>query len=307
MKYLIIGAGGTGGSIAGFLAKAGFDVTLIARGAHLGAIQDKGLRLETTSMGTFCVFPTACSMEEYHDSPDVIFICVKGYSLAQTIPFIRHIAHQNTVVIPVLNIYGTGSVVQKELPHLLVCDGCIYIVAHIEEAGTIRQMSDIFRVVFGVRDAKEYRAILETVAHDLTTSHIRAIVSSNIQKDALQKFSFVSPMAACGAYLDINAGGMQHEGSARELFKKLIAEVDTLAKAMGIDFGMDIVNKNLTILDALAPTASTSMQRDLMLKKESEIDGLIFEVVRLAHTYNVELPWYTKIAQAFGCNISKKL
>ena len=83
--------------------------------------------------------------------------------------------------------------------------------------------------------------------------------------------------------------------------------MDTLAKAMGIDFGMDIVNKNLTILDALAPTASTSMQRDLMLKKESEIDGLIFEVVRLAHTYNVELPWYTKIAQAFGCNISKKL
>lgn len=299
MKYLVIGAGGTGGSIAGFMAKAGFDVSLIARGKHLEAIQDKGLRLETTSLGAFSVFPKAYDMESYEDAPDVIFNCVKGYSLSSTIPFIRKVAHEKTMVIPVLNLYGTGGVLQKALPELLVCDGCIYIAAQIKESGVIAQTGDIFRVVFGERESNTHREILENVADDLGKSGIRAIVSENIKRDALQKFSFVSPMAACGAYYDVNADAMQKEGVERELFKTLISEIDLLAKAMGIDFNTNIVEKNLAILDALLPSASTSMQRDLKAGGESEMDGLLFEVVRLVQKHGVNLPAYTQVAQKF--------
>lgn len=299
LKYAVLGAGGTGGSIAGFLAKAGFDVSLIARGKHLEAIQTKGLSLETTRLGTFSVFPKAYDMEAYNDAPDVIFVCVKGYSLAQTIPFIRKVAHQNTVVIPVLNIYGTGESMQKVLPDLLVCDGCIYIAAQIKSAGVISQTGDIFRVVFGEREPKTHCKVLEKVAEDLNESGIRAIVSENIKRDALQKFSFVSPMAACGAYYDVNADAMQKEGAPRELFKALISEIDLLAKAMGIDFNTNIVEKNLAILDALLPSASTSMQRDLKAGGESEMDGLLFEVLRLATKHGVSLPAYTHVAQKF--------
>ncbi len=299
MKYLVIGAGGTGGSIAGFMAKAGFDVSLIARGKHLEAIQDKGLRLETTSLGAFSVFPKAYDMESYEDAPDVIFNCVKGYSLSSTIPFIHKVAHEKTVVIPILNLYGTGGVLQKALPELLVCDGCIYIAAQIKEVGVIAQTGDIFRVVFGERESNTHRKILEKVADDLGKSDIRAILSENIRRDALQKFSFVSPMAACGAYYDVNADAMQKEGVERELFKALISEIDLLAKAMGIDFNTNLVEKNLAILDALLPSASTSMQRDLKAGGESEMDGLLFEVVRLAQKHGVSLPAYTQVAQKF--------
>jgi 2-dehydropantoate 2-reductase len=301
MKYLIMGAGGTGGSIAGFMTKAGFNVSVIARGKHLEAIQEKGLRLETTRLGTFSVFPKAYDMEAYDDVPDVIFNCVKGYSLDATIPFIRKVVHEKTVVIPILNLYGTGGVLQKALPNLLVCDGCIYIAAQIKEAGVICQTGDIFRVVFGVRELREHRDSLHEVARDLNTSGIRGILSENIKRDALLKFSFVSPMAACGAHYDVDAGGMQQEGEPRALFKKLIGEITLLAKAMGIAFEGDIVEKNLTILDALLPTASTSMQRDLKAGGESEMDGLLFEVVRLAQKYGVSLPTYTHVAQKLGC------
>jgi len=300
MKYLIIGAGGTGGSIAGFMTKAGFDVSLIARGKHLEAIQDKGLRLETTSLGAFSVFPKAYDMESYDDAPDVIFNCVKGYSLDSTIAFMRKVAHKNTVVIPILNLYGTGGVLQKALPELLVCDGCIYIAAQIKVAGIIVQTGDIFRVVFGVRELSEHRDSLHEIARDLNSSGIRGILSENIKRDALLKFSFVSPMAACGAYYDVDAGGMQQEGEPRERFKTLIGEIDLLAKAMGIDFERGIVEKNLAILDALLPTASTSMQRDLKAGGESEMDGLLFEVLRLGKTHGVNLPAYTQVAQKFG-------
>ena len=68
---------------------------------------------------------------------------------------------------------------------------------------------------------------------------------------------------------------------------------------MGIDFNTNLVEKNLAILDALLPSASTSMQRDLKAGGESEMDGLLFEVVRLAQKHGVSLPAYTQVAQKF--------
>ena len=301
MKYLVMGAGGTGGSIGAFMTEAGKDVTVIARGKHLEAIQKNGLKMETTCKGNYTVYPMkACDMDHYNEQADVIFVCVKGYSLEDTIPFIKKAAHHDTVVIPVLNIYGTGGKMQEQLPDILVTDGCIYIAAEIKEPGIILQKGDIFRIVYGVRNEEEYQPVLEQVAADLKDSGIEGIVSDNIKRDALQKFAYISPMAACGAYYDINAFAAQQEGKARDTFVALTQEIVSLAQAMGITFSIDIVETNLKILDSLSPTTSTSMQRDLRQGKNSEIDGLIFEVVRLGRKYNVPVPNYEIIAQKFG-------
>lgn len=301
MKYCIIGAGGTGGSIAAFMSEAGKDVTVIARGKHLEMMQQHGLHMQTPSKGEYTVYPIkAYAMDAYHEQPDVILVCVKGYSLDEAIAFIQSVAHKDTIVIPILNIYGTGGALQKKLPHLLVTDGCIYIAAEIKEAGSILQAGDIFRVVFGVRNPSEYRVSLEEVAKDLNESGIRAIISDNIQRDALQKFSFVSPMAASGAYFDVDAGLMQKEGEPRATFVALIKEIDLLAHALKIEFNVDIVEKNLAMLDSLSPNASTSMLRDIRQGKNSEIDGLVYEVVRLGQAYHVPTPMYAKVAEKFG-------
>lgn len=297
MKYLVIGAGGTGGCIGAYMTEAGKDVTLIARGAHLKAMQEKGLRMETTKKGNYTVNPIkATDMEHYTEQADVIFVCVKGYSLDDTVPFIKKAAKKDTVVIPILNIYGTGSRLQEQLPDLLVTDGCIYIASEIKEPGCIWQNGDIFRVVYGVREASEYRPVLETVKKDLEDAGITAILSDNIRRDALQKFSYVSPAAACGQYYDAKAGRMQEPGEVRDMFAALIGEIDTLAEAMGLHFEVDVVKTNLDILDALTPEASTSMQRDIKAGKSSEIDGLIYEVVRMGQRYGVKLPTYEKVA-----------
>ena len=299
MEYLIIGAGGTGGCIGAYMTEAGKDVTMIARGAHLKDMQAGGLRMETTKKGNYTVSPVKASdMEHYEGHPDVIFVCVKGYSLEETVPFIRRAAKAETVVIPLLNLYGTGGKLQTRLPELLVTDGCIYIAAEIREPGCLWQNGDIFRVVYGVREPSEYREVLAEVKKDLEDSGITALLSDQIQRDALQKFSYVSPAAACGQYYDAMAGDMQKPGEIRDTFAALIGEIDRLADAMGIHFEGDIVKTNLDILDSLTPEASTSMQRDVKKGKESEMDGLIFEVVRMAKKYGVELPMYEKIAKA---------
>lgn len=84
-KYLIVGTGGVGGSIAGFLALAGKDVTCIARGKHLEAIREKGLHLRSDLKGNHFLPIQACTAEEYNEKANVIFVCVKGYSLDYTL------------------------------------------------------------------------------------------------------------------------------------------------------------------------------------------------------------------------------
>lgn len=296
MKYLVIGAGGTGGSIGAYMTQAEKDVTLIARGEHLRKMQNEGLRMETTRKGNYTVSPIrAVDMEHYDERPDIIFVCVKGYSIEEVIPFIGRVAKENTIVIPILNIYGTGSRLQKELPGLLVTDGCIYIAAQIREPGIIWQNGDIFRIVYGVREKEELRPELLEVAKDLKESGIEGILSDNIRRDALQKFAYVSPMAACGLYYHVSAGEIQKTGDPRDTFVKLMREVDALAVAIGVPFLIDIVATNLRILDSLDPTASTSMQRDIYAGKPSEIDGLIYEVVRMGRQYGVPTPTYEMI------------
>lgn len=316
MKYIIIGADGTGGILGFYMTKAGKDVTLIARNAHLEAMKKQGLSVQKMWTNETETIPVSAeSMESYEakgEKADVILVCVKKYSLDSCIPFIQNISHENTIVVPVLNVYGTGAYLQEKLPKILVTDGCIYVSANIKQAGVLLQHGEILRVFFGVREKEdlkklngqldgEYKAerLLKKIAQDFKDSGIDGILSDNIKRDALTKFSYVSPIGTAGLYLHAVAGDFQREGEARELFKTLIREIVTLANAMGITFEEDLVERNLKILSNLPEEATTSMQRDVMEGKQSEIDGLVYEVVRMAEKYGAEVPAYRRAAEKF--------
>ena len=300
MKYAIIGAGGTGGCLGFFLKKAGKDVTLIARGKHLEAIRKNGLTIQKLWDESRETLPVkACTAEEYKEIPDVILVCVKGYSMDETVPTIKKIAGKETVVIPILNIYGTGGRLQKNLPELTVTDGCIYVSANIMEPGVILQHGKILRVVFGARKPEEETEKMREVAKDMVTDDLEVILSENIRRDAMVKFSYVSPIGAAGLYCNAVAADFQREGEQREMFKALIREIVALSHAMGIEFEEDLVERNLNILASLSPEATTSMQRDVIEGKRSEMDGLVYEVVRMGREYKVSMPQYEKAAACF--------
>ena len=300
MKYAIIGAGGTGGCLGFFLQKAGKDVTLIARGKHLEAIRKNGLTIQKLWDESRETLPVkACTAEEYKEIPDVILVCIKGYSMDETVPTIKKIAGKETVVIPILNIYGTGGRLQKKLPELTVTDGCIYVSANILEPGVILQHGKILRVVFGARKPEEETEKMREVGKDMVTDDLEVILSENIRRDAMVKFSYVSPIGTAGLYCNAVAADFQREGEQREMFKALIREIVALSHAMGIEFAEDLVERNLKILAALSPEATTSMQRDVMEEKCSEMDGLVYEVVRMGEEYKVDMPQYKKAAARF--------
>ncbi|MGN1021912.1 MAG: ketopantoate reductase family protein [Lachnospiraceae bacterium] len=297
MNYLIIGAGGTGGALAGYLGKAGRDVTVIARGAHLAAIQNqKGLLIQRPG-DSFLAPVRAVEEENYHGTPDVVFVCVKGYSLESIVPLLARVSGPDTVVIPILNLYGTGEKLQKRLPDVFVTDGCIYVASQKKEPGVILMSGLILRVVFGVRPGQEKRPKLSAIQADLETCGITGILSDDIRRDCLLKFSYVSPQGACGLYYGIPAGPMQKPSIYRDTFSALIREIGALASAMGISFQEDLVARNLKILDDLDADMTTSLQKDVAAGRPSEIDGLIFWVVQKARELGILLPWYEKIAQ----------
>lgn len=301
---MIIGTGGTGGAIGAHLAHAGNDVVFIARGRQLEALRTGGLRLHRPDE-EFTVYPVrAYSMDDYPDdqTPDVIFVCVKGYSIEGVNPFIQRIAGPDTIVIPILNVFGTGAKMQKSMPGITVLDGCIYIWTELKEPGLIWMSGTIFRVVFGLRrnqkdlEDKIGKRLIK-IKDDLDESGIEGVLSDNIERDALRKFSFVSPQGAAGLYYNTTIGAAQAPGEIRDCFAGLIREISDLADAMGIGFGEDIVPVNLKITDSSDPGVTTSMQKDVAAGRQSEVDGLIYEVVRMGERYGVKTPLYSMIAE----------
>jgi 2-dehydropantoate 2-reductase len=304
LKYLIVGTGGTGACIGSFLAKKGHDVTFIARGKHLQAIHEKGLTIKSDRIAPFNLKPVkAMTTEEYiqsNEKPDVIFIAVKGYALEDIIPLLAKISDENTIIIPILNIYGTGYKLAKKLPHTNVIEGCIYIVAYISAPGEITQKGKIFRIVFGTRGQSPLKPKLEQIATDLENSDISVVLSENIADDTFRKFVLISPYASCGAYFDIPAGVMQKPGKEQDLFIALTKDCINLAQAYNINIPTNSIDINLKTLNAMTPDTTASMQKDLQKGSQSEIDGLIFEVVRMAKAKNISVPAYELVAKHFG-------
>ena len=308
LKYLIAGTGGVGGSIAAFLSLSGKDVTCIARGEHLAAIRGNGLQLHSDLKGEHTRKIPAYTAEEYTTlasastdyQADVIFVCVKGYSVDSITELIKRASHERTVVIPILNVYGTGPRIQRLVPGVTVLDGCIYIVGFVSGRGEITQMGKIFRLVYGAhRNTIVSRETLETVQRDLQESSIKAEISDDIKRDTFVKWSFISAMAVTGAYYDVPMGEVQKPGEVRDTFIGLSQESAALGRKLGIEFKEDIVEYNLKVIDKLAPESTASMQKDMAKGHQSEIQGLLFDMIAAAEEQGVEVPTYRMVAKKF--------
>ena len=309
LRYLIAGTGGVGGSIAGFLALAGKDVTCIARGEHLAAMREHGLRLHSDLKGEHALKIPAYTAEEYTSlaeksaryKADVIFVCVKGYSVDSITELIKRAAHKNTVVIPILNVYGTGPRIQRLVSGVTVLDGCIYIVGFVSGKGEITQMGKIFRLVYGAhKDTIVSRETLEAIQQDLQESGIKAEISPDINRDTFVKWSFISAMAVTGAYYDVPMGEVQKPGKVRDTFIGLSQESAALGRKLGIEFKEDIVEYNLKVIDKLAPESTGSMQKDMARGHQSEVQGLLFDMIAAAQEQGVDIPTYKMVAEKFS-------
>lgn len=300
MNYLVVGTGGVGGSIAGFLALAGKEVTCIARGKHLEAIRRQGLHLKSDLKGEHYLPLPAFTAEEYAGQADVIFVCVKGYSIDSIADVIRRAARPDTLVIPILNVYGTGPRIGRLVPGVNVIDGCIYIVGFVSGEGEVSQMGNVFRMVIGARPEQGIPTDrIEAIAQEVRTAGIKVDVSDDINRDTFVKWSFISAMACTGAYFDVPMGEVQHEGEVRNTFIGLSRESREIGRRLRIPLPDDLVSYHLNIIDKLDPHSTASLQKDIARGHQSELQGQLFDLITLGEQLGVDMPTYNKVAEKF--------
>lgn len=304
MNYLVFGMGGVGASIFERLSRAGLHATGIARGASLTALHLNGLAVTRAGIDSFNIADAnVASSDDYTGTTDVVFVCVKGYSLESVYPFLQRVCTRETVVIPLLNLYGTGERMAEQLNALMGADaplctcGCIYVSAELSGPGVLLEHGQICRIFFGMPDGDNPEH-LQRIAAECTAGGCECLLSDDIRRDTLGKFTYVSPMGATAIIHASNAGDAQVEGRVRNTFANAIREVASIGETMGIRLQQDMVKRNLAILDTLDPIATTSMQRDLEAGRPSEYDGLIEEVIRMGLEYGVPTPTYLQARQA---------
>ncbi|MDD5170283.1 MAG: 2-dehydropantoate 2-reductase [Syntrophales bacterium] len=289
MKIAIMGTGGVGGYFGGLLAKGGQDVTFIARGAHLQAIRDRGLRIKSV-LGDFAITPSKAT-----DNPadigivDLVLVTVKTYHTTEAAQAIKPIIGPETLVIPLQNgveaAESIGNVIGME--HLI--GGATWLSASVEEPGEIGHYSQFQRIVFGELTGRITPRV-QRVYDALNTSGATIELVEDIQKVLWTKYVFIAAVSALGSLTRVTFGEYRHVPEARSLLTEAMEEVTDVARARGILLDTDIVEKTLSFLDGSAPGIKPSMQRDVEAGKISELESMIGHVVRSGNLLGIPTP-----------------
>ena len=289
MKIAIMGTGGVGGYYGGLLAKAGKDVTFIARGEHLQAIRKNGLQIKSVH-GDFQLSTAKATDKPAEVGPvDLIIFATKTYQTDEAAKAIKPMVGKDTVVVPLQNGVDAadriGQVVGMD--HLL--GGATWLSAAIEGPGVIGQYSEFRRIALGEFSGKTTPRL--TSIYDLLKETGAAVeISDNILKILWTKFVFIAPVMAMGSLTRVTFGEYRGVPEARAVLGEAIGEVVAVAKAKGVSLDIDVVAKTLAFIDGSAPGIKPSMQRDVESGKRSELESMIGVVVNMGMQYKVPTP-----------------
>ena len=289
MRIAIMGSGGVGGYYGGLLAKAGQELTFIARGAHLQAIRDKGLHVKSVH-GDFTVSPVkATDRPGEIGAVDLVLVATKTYHTEEAAQAIKPLIGDNTVVISLQNGIDAAERIGSAVGMERMLGGATWLSAAIEAPGRIGQYSQFRRIALGELDGR-ITPRAQAVASAFATTPAVVELVPNIRQMLWTKFVFISAISALGGLTRVSMGEYRHVPEAREVLAQAMAEVAAVAQACGVALDADIVAKTLSFIDAAAPDMRPSMQRDLEAGRMSELESLIGVVVRLGRERGVPTP-----------------
>ncbi len=278
MRILIYGLGGVGGYIAGYLSQTNNEIVGVARGEHLSAIQKEGLHVKEDDKEFTANF-MAVDVSELSGHFDLVLFCVKSYDLKDAALTCKPFLDEKSIVLSLSNGVEHGD----ELRSLLdtkVLDGCIYILSHIEKAGHIRKLGNVFNLIF----AGEGSEILASI---LDEARLRYKIAEDIQSAIWKKYIFISTFGVLTSYYDMSIKEVyeNHYDEAKELLQ----EVTAIAKAKNMELEEEI-EKSLQTASKLPQSASTSMHKDIKAGKKDELQTLCGYLVREATSLHVSAP-----------------
>jgi 2-dehydropantoate 2-reductase len=289
MRIAVVGAGGVGGAFGAALAKAGADVTFVARGAHLKAMRENGLRVEG-GRGETIVSPARATDDAATIGPvDFALFCVKLWDVEAAGAAIKSLVGPTTAVIPLQNGIDAAERLIPILGAQAVMGGVAQISATIAKPGVIRQVGTFMRLVFGeLEGGKSARG--EAFLGLCRKAGFDATHSDQILTELWMKFILLSTNAAMTAATRTPIGILRDDPDINPLFARACAEVAAVAHAKGIKLPEDAVEKTVAFTRDAPPTMMASMAHDLIRGNRIELPWLSGKVVSLGRELGVLTP-----------------
>lgn len=299
MKIAILGAGGVGSYYGGMLARAGHSVSMLARGAHLDALRERGLEVRTPE-GTWTV-PVRASGDPAELGPaDLAVVAVKSYSLEEIAPAARLLAEAGADVLPLLNgVEAAERLVRSGVPDERVLGGIAEISAARIAPGIVERRSTFQRVVVGERpEGLSERA--ERIAAAFRESGVEARASADITADLWRKLAFIATMAAGCGLARGPVGLIRDKPMGRAILERAVREALAVGRALGVRLGEEDAVLILGFVESLGPTLKPSFLLDLESGRPTEIDDLSGAISRLGRQAGVETPVHDVATAVLG-------
>lgn len=289
MKIAIMGSGGVGGYYGGLLARAGHDVTFIARGAHLDAIRTHGLQVKSVH-GDFTIAPAQATDNPADVGPvELVLVTVKATATDEAARAILPLVGPDTVVLSLQNGIDAaeriGAVVG--MSHLL--GGATWVSSTIEAPGVIRQESQFRRIVLGELDGR-VTPRAQAVCEALQSTGATVELAADIRQVIWTKFVFIAALSGVGAVTRLPVGDYRDVPETRALLVQMMREVEAVARASGIPLDANVVDQAMAVVDHAAPGILSSMQRDVAAGRPSELESMIGVIGRKGRELDVPTP-----------------
>ena len=288
MRIAIMGAGGIGGCYGGLLARAGFEVTLIARGAHLAAIKEKGLQLIQPE-DDFTVNVSATGDPSEVGPVDLVIFSVKGHQNPEAVPLIKPLVGSDTMVLTIQNGVESADELGQVYGAERVLPGSAYVLSNIVSPGVIKQLSPVRKVAFGESNGdRSQRAV--AIQDTFRKAGTEAELSDDISKALWSKLLYNSPANGMASAARLSPRDLidYPEGSA--MFRSAIQEVADVGTAFGIEFGEEDVQGAMDLIAARPLGARGSMQADLEAGRPLELEAIVGSVGRIGRKVGVPTP-----------------
>jgi len=289
MRVAVMGAGGTGGFYGGLLARAGDDVTFIARGPHLEAIRGRGLTVKSRLAGDFTITPRATADPREIGQVDLVLFCVKTYDTESAAALIRPVVGPDTVILSVQNGIDNDERIARVVAQGTAISAAAQVNAHVEGPGVIGQTAGAGRLIFGA-NAGNLGQRNEQLCRHCKDAGIAAELQPDIKTVLWSKFMFICGFSGATALTRLTIGPILACAETTALFRGTMAEVDLVAKSQGVALPSGVPDQGLKMSAGLEPWAKGSMAHDLASGRRLELESLNGTVVRLGQAKGVPTP-----------------
>lgn len=290
MRIAIYGTGGVGGYFGGRLAQVGEEVAFIARGEHLRALQRDGLRVESIA-GDFHIDPVQATDNPADIGPvDVVLVAVKTWQLPEVAEAMGPLVGPETIIVPLLNGVEAPGILAAVHGEEHVAGGLCSLITSIGGPGLIRHEGAPPRIAFGRLDGRP-AARLEALLGALSRAQgVTAEIAEDVEAAMWRKFLMITTFSGVGAVTRAPVGVMRSLPETRALLQESLREIYDVALARNVALTPEAMEWAMGFMDALPPTATASMQRDILEGRPSELEAQNGAVVRLGAEAGVETP-----------------